>query len=476
MKKIKYLILSLSATLAVGCSDFEDTNVDPNNAVSVDPSTLLTEAQFTFYSTVHGRNLNADWGQLMVQYWSQNEYTSDSRYSAIDVTSFNGTFGGMYTNVLKELNSAKELVENQEVSNAIKTNRKNILDVITAQVFGVLTDGFGDVPYSEAISDISLPKYDSQQEIYNGLLATLDNAAQSFSTSNGSFDSGDVIYNGDVASWRKLTNSLLLRFAMRIADVDATTASNYVNRAINRGVFTSNADNATFTFDSNINRANPLHIDISPNGGNRDDHCVSEYLVTTLENMGDPRLQEYAAPASGGTIVGMPYGLSDNDATVLKPTTSRPSDQVREATTPFYIITYSEVQFLLAEAYERGFLTGSAANAYAEGITASMNRWGITDATAIANYIAANPYNAANWKESIGVQKWVSLYMNGVEAWSEWRRLDYPVLAVPADAEIPTIPVKLPYPLSETQTNSSQLGQVSSDPGSITTKVWWDVN
>lgn len=476
MKKIKYIILLLASTFYVGCSDFGDLNVDPNNAVSVAPSNLLTTAEFNLYSAVNGVVLNADWGQLMVQYWAQNEYTSDSRYSAIDVTTFNGTFGNMYANVLKELNSAKVLVEQQDVSAQIKTNQINIIDVMSAQAFAILTDGYGAIPYTEAISSVSLPSYDSQEVIYKGILATLDNASKTFNNSVGSFDEGDVIFNGNVDMWKKFTNSLMLRYAMRIVDVDPATADTYINIAINAGVFTSNSDNAMFMYGSNIDRANPLFVNLSPQGNNRDDYCVSEYLVNTLNNLGDPRLDEYAKPASGGTIIGMPYGLSDNDATVLKPTTSRPNDSVREAQTPFYIITYSEVQFLLAEAYQRGIATGSASAAYAEAITASMNRWNITDTSAIASYIASNPYNASSWKESIGTQKWISLYMNGFEAWSEWRRLDFPVLAAPTAAEISTIPVKLPYPLSETQTNSAQLSKVTSDAGNITTKIWWDIN
>ncbi len=476
MKKIKYILLSLASTVYVGCSDFGDTNIDPNNPVAVEPSTLLTTAEFNFYSTVNGVALNADWGQLMVQYWAQNEYTSDSRYSGIDVTTFNGTFNSLYINVLKELASAKELVENQNLSEGIKTNKKNIIDVMTAQVYGILTDGFGAVPYTEAISEVSLPKYDSQEIIYKGILETLDNASQTFNSSFSSFTSGDAIFDGNVDMWKKLSNSLMLRYAMRLADVDAATASTYINKAIASGVFTSNADNAEFVYESNINRANPLFINLDPQGSNRDDYCVSEYLVNTLESMDDPRLEKYAKPASSGTIVGMPYGLTDNDATVLKPTTSRPNDMVREAQTPFYIITYAEVEFLLAEAYQRGIATGDPTTAYSNAITASMNRWGITDATAITDYITSNPYDAANWKQSIGTQKWVALYMNGFEAWNEWRRLDFPVLAVPAAAEIPTIPVKLPYVLSETQANATNLGAVTSNPGSMTDKVWWDVN
>ena len=476
MRKIKlYSLMLLSAAIFYNCDkNLADLNVDPNSAVSVAPSTLLTTAQYNFYNTTQGVTVNADWGQLMVQYWAQTEYTEDSRYNQ-DVNFFNGTWSAMYASVLKELDAAKTLIEQEDLSAEIITNKKNIIDVMSTQVFAFLADAFDEVPYTEAIGEATLPKYDSQEVIYKGMLATLENAATTFSSSSPSFSSGEVIYGGDVNSWKKLTHSLMLRYAMRIVDVDPQTAGTYINMAATN-LMTSNADNALFTFDASIARANPLFRNVSPQSGNRDDYAVSEYLVTMLTDLGDPRLEKYAKESTGGDINGMPYGLTDNDATVLKPTVSRPNDAVRSATTPHVIISYAEVQFLLAEAYQRGILTGDAATAYANGVTASMNYWGITDSTAIDAYVTANAYDAANWKMSIGTQKWVALYMNGFQAWNEWRRLDYPVLAVPAAAELSSIPVRMPYPLSETQSNAAQLEKVTTNPGDMLTKVWWDVN
>lgn len=451
----------------------EELNVDPNNAVIVSPSTLLTTAEYTFFNSMAGTGVNAGWGMLMTQQWAENEYTEDSRYTQT-ITAFDGTWSTMYVSILKELNSAKELVELQDVSDNIKTNRKNILDVMSSQVFTFLSDGFGSVPYTEAISsEFNLPSYDSQETVYLGILETLEQASNSFDTSAPSFTSGDVVYNGNVNSWIKLTNSLMLKYAIRLSDVDLAAATQYATIA-SSNLISSNEENALFTFDSAPDRSNPLWINVNIN--NRDDYAVSEYLVNTLTDLGDPRLDVYAKPASGGSIVGMPYGLSDNDATVLKPTTSRPSDLVREATAPHVIMSYAEVQFLLAEAYQRGILTGDAEAAYNNAVTASMNYWGIDDAAAISDYLTNNAYDAANWKESIGVQKWVALYAKGFEAWNEWRRLDYPQLTAPEAAFISTIPVRMPYPLSETTSNAASLEAVTSTPGDMTTKVWWDVN
>jgi len=143
---------------------------------------------------------------------------------------------------------------------------------------------------------------------------------------------------------------------------------------------------------------------------------------------------------------------------------------------PHVIIDAAEVAFMTAEAIERGFLSGNAAAAYNNAVTFSMAYWGITDATALAGYLEANAYNADNWKESIGNQKWIAFYMNGVQGWAEHRRLDFPVLEASSDAVISTIPTRLPYPISEDTNNGTALDAVTSDINNITNKLWWDVN
>lgn len=198
--------------------------------------------------------------------------------------------------------------------------------------------------------------------------------------------------------------------------------------------------------------------------------------MESLRSRNDPRLEQFAKKSSSGGIVGIPYGLSDNDATLLKPTTSRPNDRVRSATSPHPILTLAEVQFLKAEAYQRGIVSGSASEAYNSGIEASMSYWNITDESIVSTYIENNAYDASNWKSSIGWQKWIAFYTNGLEAWAEWRRLDYPELYVPKAAVENSIPTKLPYPNSEISNNSTELNKVSSDPTNITEKMWWDVN
>ena len=475
-KSIRTLVLGVIVFGLASCSDnLLDLNVDPNSPTTVPASNLVTQAQYNFFDRMHSRVLNGEWGMLMVQHWAQNEYCEESRY-VVDGNSFDGTWQNFYASSLNELSVARSIIEGDEtVVGAARVNQLAIIDIMKTVSFQTLTELWGDVPYTEALNtEFPKPSYDTQADIWSDLLASLDASVASIDVSGGSFVSGDIVYNGDMTAWKKLGASLLLRMAMRVSDVDDAAASTYVGKAIGHGVLESSADNAVFNFSSDPSTANPLYIDNVIN--NRDDFAVSEPLVTTLTAMGDPRLSVYAAETNSGEIIGMPYGLTDPEAFALKDNTSRPAT-VRDATSPHVFIDYAEVSFLLAEAVERGYTSGDAAEHYANGVTASMNFWGFDDtAGAISGYIAANPYDAANWKQSLGMQKWIAFYSNGVQAWAEWRRLDFPQLAVPAAANIPVIPVRLPYPVSEQDRNGDNLGAVTDDPNDMQTKLIWDVN
>ncbi len=476
-KAIRTLFLGVIVFGLASCSDnLVDLNVDPNSPTAVPASNLVTQAQYDFFARMQSRALNGEWGMLMVQHWAQNEYAEESRY-VVDGNSFDGTWQGFYASSLNEFAVARAIIEGDEtVVGANRVNQFAIIDIMQAVSFQTIAELWGDIPYTQALAtDFPKPEYDSQQAIWTDLLAKLDAAVGSIDVSGGSFVAGDIVYNGDMTSWKKLGASLLLRMAMRVADADGAAASNYVGKAIAYGVFESNDDSAIFDFSDDPSTANPLYIDNVIN--NRDDFAVALPLVETLEAMGDPRLSVYAAVNNSGDIVGMPYGLTDPEAFALKDITSRPAT-VRDIRSPHIFMDYAEVSFLMAEAIERGYTSGDAAEHYANGVTASMNFWGFNDdAGAISDYLAANPYDAANWKQSLGMQKWIAFYSSGVQAWAEWRRLDFPALAVPAAADIPNIPVRLPYPVSEQERNGTNLSAVTNgNPNDMATKLWWDVN
>lgn len=479
-KLIKYIRFSAIAYLALvmgACSDgLSEINVDPNNPTDVPASNLFTQGVYLYHDNSHSRTLNAEWGMLMVQHWAQNEYTEEQRYD-VDGNDYDFVWGEYYSECLNELATARELVENDENLNAgQRANQLACIDIMLAQAYQSVTDLWGDVPYSEALDGLNYPNpsYDAQETIYEALLASVDGAVNSIDESEAGFSSGDPFYQGDMSKWKAFGASVLLRLAIRIADANDALAQEYAAKAA-PNVISSLDQNALFTFSDQPAVANPMWEDVNVN--NRDDFCVSELLVQTLTDMGDPRLDIYAKPNNSGDIVGMPYGLEDGAAFALKDISSRPTDAVRAMTAPHLTMDLAQTNFFLAEAVERGYISGNAADHYANAVSASMMMWGVTDTDAIDAYIAANPFDSGNWKESIGVQKWIHLYTHGLEAWTEWRRLDYPDLEPSEFAvRISTIPVSLPYVISEQTRNVSSLEAVSSNFNDLTNKVWWDVN
>ncbi len=479
MKNIKYIIIFCIGICLLafnGCQDITDLNDNPNSPTDVPAENLVTEAQYELAERMWGRNYNAEWAMLVVQHWSQNEYAEESRYN-VDGNSFDLAWEDFYANTLQELKTAGELVSrNEGLPSGVRANQLAMIDILEVCTYHLLVDSYGDVPYSQALNTDEYPNpgYDSQSSIYTALIDKLKSAVGSIDTGSAGFGAGDIIYGGDATSWKAFGNSLLLRLAMRMSNVDQATATSVIS-GISGDFIGGNYQNALFQFDENPEIANPLYVDNVIN--NRDDFCVSDVLIKALEDRNDPRLGAYAAQTNVGTYVGMPPGLTDGEAFALKPTTSRPAERVRLATEPAIFMDYAEVQFLLAEAYERGMLSGDAAAAYDAGVTASMEYWGFNDdAGAITDYLAANAYDSGNWKSVLGMQKWLAYYTNGPQAWAEWRRLGEPQLTIPAAAVNDVIPVRLPYPISEQTRNGSSLNNVTSNPNDLSTRLWWDMD
>lgn len=477
-KPYKKVILFLAGFLffTTSCDKgFEDLNVDPNQPSRVPAVNLLTEAQFRLTDVYWGRALNFELGMLMVQHFAQNEYTSEQRYVMFN-SNYNNSWANFYAVGLYDLEAAKKIVESEaNLAEGIRKNQLAIIALVRAWAFQTMTDIWGAIPYSQALSqEFSQPVYDSQQSIYTSLISEVSTAIDNLDPAFGAFGAGDQIYGSNITRWRKFAATLLLRMGLRVSDVDATLAQSAVNKAISTGIISEAAEAAKFPYQTDQRIANPMYVDASVN--NRDDFCVTDVLINHLVDTDDPRLDAFARKTATDEYIGMPFGLPDGDAFALKGSTSRPTNTIRAANAPGVIMSFSEAKFLLAEAIARGLTAGNAETEYNNAVTASMNEWGISDATAVADYLAANSFGsyAGGFKEAIGTQKWIALYSNGLEAWAEHRRLDFPVLSVPAAASISTIPVRLVYPSSENGTNSENL--VAAGNNNLTSKMWWDVN
>jgi hypothetical protein len=472
--KIQKAMLAVltAGMLGLGSCDkgFDEMNIDPNKPTEVPAQNLLTQAQLDLNQLFWGTAVNAEFSMLLVQHFAQNEYAEESRYT-LSGANFNGIWSNAYAGGLNDLKVAADLVrEDETLTEEVRANRLAILEIMQVWTFHNLTDIFGAIPYSEAFGEDPTPAYDSQEFIYNDLLTRLDEVVATIKVDAESFPFGENIYNGDMEQWKLLANTLKLRIAMRMSDVAPGVAGAAVQEAYNAGVILSHANAATYDFNSQAALANPLYINRVIN--NRDDYSVAKTLLDTMKANDDPRISAYAKPNVDGEYEGMPYGVSDAAATDFSKTSSRPNDDIRQQQSEAIIAGPVEVYFLLAEAAQRGFIAGDAAGFYESALELSMEQWGVNG----DDYIEAHPYDAANWKEVIGEQKWVALYTQGLQAWSEWRRLDYPVLPFPeaANPEVSSIPVRAFYPADEEGVNNESLK--AAGPNDLSTNLWWDVD
>src|SRR6266550_4724407 len=472
---MRYKILSVFAALIgiTACGDLTSINQNPNGPQDVPPPSILPSVIQTLANNVDGvTSLNIRGGGLWVQYYSQIQYRDEDKFIVRS-----GTSGGwgMYSSVVED---AQRMITKGKAS-GFTANWTAVGRIMKSYAYGVMTEAMGDLPYSQALKGDSLlhPAYDTQASIYDSLFANLALANSEFdfgSTAVG-FETGDLLYGGDMAQWQKFANSLRLRLAMHLSNANPTKAASEVAAAVAAagGVFTSNADNAQLMYLATSPNQNPIYGDAHV--GNRDDYGLSRSFVDTLNSWNDPRLPVYAQLPPADTVPpfvyrGLPNGLLDGekiDTLDALKYISRIGALWRETPdAPLVLLSYSEVLFLKAEAAERGWIPGgtaAAATFYTDAITASMQQYGVAPA-AITTYLgqAKVGYDAAGATltghlQQIAFQKWLSMYMQGPEAWTEWRRTLVPTIVAGCHAVLDQIPERLPYDDQETVLNKANV-------------------
>lgn len=471
LKKLSYI--TLFALTFVSCSDtLDDINKNPNATETPLAPYLLTGLLKQGADLYWGDNTNFNSSLLFVQHWAKIQYTEPDRYD-VSNTSFTSLWNTGYATLITDLNTILNFSDQQANS-----NYKGIALTLRSWTFLLLTDAYGSIPYKEAGLKVT-PAYNTQKEVYTGLLEDLKQAQSLLSATNGTV-TGDLSYKGDISKWKKLVNSLRLRIALRISDKEPALAKQAAIDATTdaAGVLSSNNDTFKFTYTSS-----PQQNPASAWFETRDDFRVSKTLVDKLTELSDPRLPVYAQLPTDKSVVkyvGAGNGLTNSDANSQGfAKTSKPGTYFLTSSSPAVIVSYSEVLFNLAEAAARGYISGDAEQLYKNAITASFNQFGITDATAISNYLnqASVKYDASNYAKSIGTQKWIAFYGQGLDAFTEWRRLDYPVLkAGPSTVLDGQIPSRFFYPGTEQSLNGSNYQTAVSAQGKdlLTTKLWFD--
>ncbi|QHS58358.1 SusD/RagB family nutrient-binding outer membrane lipoprotein [Chitinophaga agri] len=508
---MKKCLLSIAILCCLISCDkgLSDLNVNETNSTSLDPVLLLNQAIINTSFPV--KSLVFDVG-IVQQMVSPNggvlagaNFNQDSR----DVTT-QPLWTAYYQSVIKNTYDAR--MRSKDLVN--RSNMYNMARIYQSYIFMILTDEYGDIPYLEGgaglATGVLFPQYDRQQDIYPLLIQELTEAAAALNTT-AVIETGDILYAGNIAKWKKFAYSLLLRAGMRLSKVDVTKAQSTVEAAFAGGVITVNADNAYIRHDANYTQP----IGSTLNGGEAANFYLAKPFADRLKNTNDPRLSaiavRYIGAASGagqtaaaGTTdpvkqIGMPIGKDNGTVTAAATADGLTSfyeysqvdrRRILKTFSPVFLVTAAQTNLLLAEARFRGWITsGTAAQYFADGISAHMDQMAVYDvnsaitATARDTYVAANPLTAGRELEEINTQYWIASFLNGPEAFANFRRSGFPNLAPnpygqPGNPDVPegTFIRRLTYPTSELSVNSENVNEAISRQGAdkLSTRVWWD--
>jgi hypothetical protein len=492
MKKFKQYILlaAIGAMAFASCTkDFKEVNTNPNTLPETRPELLLESAIFAV------RKANQTREHRLVHEMMQMHVTitnSDEIHRYIIRPSESDY---MWNNWYTELTNFKDVYESAKKlsilpNQAYNTTYMGMARIMEAWVVSLITDTYGNVPYTEAnrgkTDNIFQPKFDEQKRIYDSLFVRLEEANMLLSLNNAlpsALMQRDPLYAGDILKWRKFGNSLYLRLLLRASDRPESNAVQKINEIVQTNparypIMSVNDESAVlrFTTVTPFVSAFNTYRDYDFNGENG----LTEFFVNNLNNWSDPRLTKWASTVSGGAYVGIPSGYAPGN------------QQDRQS---FYlpalknepllgnILNYAEVQFMLAEAALKGFITSTPAKTYYEnGVTNAITFWGLTVPTghlAKTGVAWIETETTAQKLEKIITQKYYTLFFTDFQSWFEYRRTGYPNLPMgPGLQNDGKMPTRLVYPVSVQSLNKANYDAAVAAMGSdnMKTRVWWDIN
>ena len=466
---IAVLLIGLFATSCT--KNWEEQNIDPNNPVDVPMTNLLAN---TIVNT--GTDFFDEWQGLnnFLSYTGQItkiQYIDEARYryrsNVVD-----RVWRDYYRTQIDLSRIHEKAVESENVV------MQAVSEVYSVFLWQMAVDQWGNIPYSEAITAESdqnwTPKYDKAEAIYTDLFERLEAANALFNqpgltAPKNKIGDGDFIYGGNASSWQKWCNSLRLRLAIRISNVNPTKAGKQIQAVLSdpagHPIFASSADEAKLKWQGTAPYKEPWAL----NHENRDDHAMAQTFIKALLKLNDPRLPVFAEkvdtashPASA-VYIGAPEGAPNN--AFRMDTISRIGAMYRDDPAGYtYFMRYSELQFIIAESALRGGVETLAESAYKEGIKASFDETGVSD-----QYDAYIATNAVAWSGTtdeklmkIYQQKWIAMFKEGQELWAFQRRTDFPEMpsasgSVYGPENHNRGPFRYPYPVSEQNLNSANI-------------------
>ncbi len=517
MKKIKYILTGfiISLFLFTGCdTNFDEINKNPNATDKVPTPYILSYAQrqLAYYLSDSWRDIRQS--GVASQMWSQINYTSEDRYVFRREVS-DGYFRNTYIYMLSYqdiINLNTDEATKLEMS-AYGDNDMQIATATLLKIWGIenLAEAFGDIPYTEALrpKEILQPKYDKQSELFPKLIADINDAIAKLKASKKGWTQGDLIYNGNISQWLKFANSLKLRIALRISNIYPSWET-AANEAITDGVLASNDDNAGIKF---VGPGSPNEAPIYNAFVSRNDFSLTKQFIGLLKGVNDndkgyinpfnglvdPRMKVYVGSvnATAGRYSGIPYGMSDADTksfvtthakTVINMRTN-PRPQVVSADFFVRMLDYPTVSYMVSE------VKGWNRDAFKSALEASMEMWGATDYDEYVTKVLErfDAADAEGKKEIVLTQKYMHLFTQSAEAWSEYRRTGYPkslvkpgevtyiqedgtkVLFTPVSETGGIIVPRLRYDSNEYTLNRENVEAAAASIGgdSYATKLWW---
>lgn len=464
------LIIFILLTSCLSDEQYEEYNIDRNNPTAVEADFVFNSALKSLADQMVTPSIFLNVSRMLSQYWATTTYPGESNYNFDNSNTPDNHWAAMYRFVFQDLITVKDIVmADVNLSEAQKLTRIAQADILEIYGWQNMVDTFGDIPYTDALrsDETTQPVYDDAASIYEDLINRIDVAISNLNSDGFEIDN---LYFGDIDAWRVFAVSLKLRLGIMIADINPSLAQTTVENAYGTGVFTSNADNASFAYLGTSN-PNPIWTDVVQSG--RQDFIIANTITDLMNALDDPRRDVYFSDNLGpGIYDGGIYGDFNtfDSYTQIAETTLDP-------TYPLRFIDFAEVSFYLAEAAERGFeVGGTAEDYYNQGITASFEDWGAQDiSTYLANPDVAYSTAQGDWRQKIGTQFWLAMYNRGHEGWNIWRKFDYPQLNLPAISGNP-IPLRHRYPVNEQNLNESNYSAASSAIGgdAQSTRIFWD--
>ena len=490
MKTFKiYISLLLLIVISACTKDFEEINIDPNAPTEANSGNLLPSSIFGPANP----HLNVQL-YLTNQVMQYKVYRNQNDLDAYEFISGGNTFADFWSSTYLAMRNNNESIVYAQANglNAYEGAAK----ILNAFYLASLTEMWIDVPYSEAASGLDnvQPSYDSQSEIYPEVLALLEEANNLLAADTEGFPlGGDVLFGGDVMLWRKMANSLRLRYLLRLSNVlndAASTINTIVSDPSTYPIIESNAEAAIYDYTGLEPNTSDFSL-LTALGG----LSPSVRFVDVLDGVDpnddsddDPRLGFFADKPIDPSVVNGPYvGVQSGTTREVAQGTGGNAElfasqftirfQEDKGLLDFVFISYAEVQFILAEARLNNWInSGSAQEYYENGITANLASWNISMPLDFLNRADVS------WDgtlERLMEQKWIAMFFNNtLEMWGDNKRTGLPKLVPGPLATTVTnglVPTRVFYPILEQSVNSSNYSAASSSIGGdiITAKHWY---